>query len=153
MAHAGHTVTINRSAQDVFDFVADGSNTRWRTGVLDIERVASDVTAGTVWKQGMKGPGGRRIAADYRITESQPPSRLAFEVVAGPARPTGVYTLGAAGADATSVTFALDVQPRGFMRLMAGMIGKQVRQEVAALDELKAVMEGAAGTSAGSPAT
>ncbi len=38
MAHAEHTVTIARSAEEVFDFVADGTNTpRWRPTVLDIE--------------------------------------------------------------------------------------------------------------------
>lgn len=89
----------------------------------------------------MKGLGGRRVAADYRITEAVRLSRLAFEVIAGPARPTGTYTFAAAGPGQTTVTFALDLQPRGLMRLMTPMINKQVRREVASLDYLKSAME------------
>jgi uncharacterized membrane protein len=37
---ASHSVTINRPASEVFAFVADGENApRWRSGVLDIQRV------------------------------------------------------------------------------------------------------------------
>lgn len=142
MAHAEHTVTIARSAEDVFDFVADGTNNpRWRPTVLDIERANDAAGVGTTWHQGLKGPGGRRIAGDYRITIWQRPSRLAFEVISGPARPTGTYTLDSVGPGQTSVTFALDLKPTGFMRLMGPMIAKQVRSEVASLDKLKAVLE------------
>ena len=37
MAHAENSITINRSAADVFTFLLDGANNpRWRPGVLDI---------------------------------------------------------------------------------------------------------------------
>jgi uncharacterized protein YndB with AHSA1/START domain len=143
MAHAEHTVTIERPAEAVFDFVADGANNpRWRPTVIDIERANDAVGVGATWRQGMKGPGGRRIAGDYRITTSERPSRLAFEVISGPARPTGTFSFGADGPARTSVTFALDIKPTGMMRLMGPMIARQMQAEVAALDTLKAVLEG-----------
>lgn len=142
MAHAEHTVTVSRPAEEVFDFVVDGTrNPQWRPSVVDVERAESSDGAGAVWRQGMKGLGGRRVTADYRITEAVRPSRLSLEVIAGPARPTGTYTFTAAGPGQTTVTFALDLQPRGLMCLIAPMINKQVRQEVTSLDNLKSVLE------------
>lgn len=143
MAHAEHTVTIKRPAEEVFDYVADGTNnSRWRPSVTDVELAGGTPgTAGATWRQGMKGPGGRRIAGDYRVTVADRPSRLSFEVIAGPARPTGTYTFRPDGAGATAVTFSLDLQPTGFMRLMAPMINKQVKQEVASLDALKSQLD------------
>jgi hypothetical protein len=63
------------------------------------------------------------------------------EVIAGPARPTGVYTLRPVGPSRTEVTFALDLQPRGLMRLMGPAIARQVKKEVASLDKLKEILE------------
>jgi hypothetical protein len=39
------------------------------------------------------------------------------------------------------VRFALDLQPAGMMKLMAPMITRQMRREVAQLDTLKTVLE------------
>ena len=65
MAHAEESITINRPANAVFDFVLDGTNnTLWRPAVIDIQRMSgkpSDV--GAVFKQGLKGPGGRRVGS------------------------------------------------------------------------------------------
>lgn len=142
MAHAEHSVTIDKPVDEVFDFIADGSNNAsWRATVLDVERAGGAGGPGATWRQGIKGPGGRRVAADYRITRWERPVALGFEVTAGPARPTGLYTLTSRGPARTEVTFALDLQPRGLMRLMAPVISKQVKQEVASLDNLKAVLE------------
>lgn len=141
MAHAEHTVTIDRPETEVFDFIADGTNNRlWRDGVTEIS-LESGAGVGAVYSQTMKGPGGRQIRGDYRITEFDPPNRLAFAVIAGPARPTGVFQLTADGPSRTQLTFSLDLQAQGFMRLMAPMITSQVRREVAAADNLKRVLE------------
>ena len=48
---------------------------------------------GAIYKQGVKGPGGRRIDADYRVTSFEPNRRLAFVAIAGPVRPTGEFVL------------------------------------------------------------
>src|SRR5262249_39215717 len=70
MAHAEDSVTIDRPAETVFDFLLDGmNNPKWRAGVLDIEHIAGTPEGiGARFKQGLKGPGGRRIDGDYQIT-------------------------------------------------------------------------------------
>src|SRR5258705_1819477 len=89
MPSAEHQVTFARPVAEVFTFVADGLNgPKWRPGVLDIALVSGS-GGGSVYRQGVKGPGGRRIAADYEVTAYEPNRRLAFRTIAGPVRPTG----------------------------------------------------------------
>ncbi|HEU5003167.1 MAG TPA: SRPBCC family protein [Actinomycetota bacterium] len=110
MPHAENTVTIDAPIATVFGFLADGANNpRWRPGVLDITPPAGGPAVGATYAQGIKGPRGKRIAGDYRITTMEAPSRLAFAVVAGPARPTGTFDLSEPEPGKTSVRFALDL--------------------------------------------
>ena len=102
------SITIDRPIRTVFDFVLDGLNgPLWRPSVTDVERVSgASLGVGAVYKQGLKGPGGRRIAGDYEITTCMPNEVIAFQVIAGPARPSGTYRFEAEGAG-TCVTFIL----------------------------------------------
>jgi uncharacterized protein YndB with AHSA1/START domain len=143
MPNAEHTVTVNRPAREVFDYLADGRHNReWRAGVLEIERTSAADGKGATYRQVLAGPGGRRIDGDYRVTVFDPPRRLEFQVTAGPARPTGVFELTENPDRSTQVRFALALKPSGLMKLMTPMITRQVRHEVAQLDNLKTVLEG-----------
>src|SRR5215472_11305165 len=142
MLHAEQSVTINRPARDVFDYLAEGTHNRdWRNGVLEIWRTSPTEGKGATYRQVLAGPGGRRIDGDYQVTIFDRPRRLEFTVTAGPARPAGVFELTETPEESTRVRFALDLQPTGFMRLMTPMIARQMRSEVAQLDTLKAVLE------------
>ena len=142
MPHAEHTVTVTRARQDVFDYLAEGTNNReWRAGVLEISRTSAADGQGATYRQVLAGPGGRRIDGDYRVTVFDPPQRLEFQVTAGPARPAGVFELSENADRSTRVRFSLDLDPAGFMRLMVPMITRQMRREVAQLDNLKAILE------------
>ena len=94
MPHAEHTVTVNRPAGAVFDYLADGThNAEWRSGVLEIERTSPGGGQGATYRQVLSGPGGRQIDGDYQVTVFEPPTRLEFQVIAGPARPAGMFEL------------------------------------------------------------
>jgi len=138
---ARRTITIKRAPADVFAYVANGLNaTTWRPGVLDIDLVSGD-GVGAVYRQGVAGPMGRRIAADYEVTAFEPNRRLEFKAIAGPVRPTGGYTFEETG-DGTAVTFWLEEQLGGLKGLF---LGRQVQQtmdaEMRALDRLKEQLE------------
>ena len=141
MPSATNTVTIARPPGVVFAFVSDGLNApKWRSGVLDIALVSGS-GVGAEWKQGVKGPGGRRIDADYVITAYEPGRRLAFRATAGPVRPTGDFTLEAVP-EGTNLTFSLDAELAGIKKLlMGGQVQKTMDAEVAALARLKEVVE------------
>jgi uncharacterized membrane protein len=141
MPSARRTITIKRPVADVFSYVANGMNApKWRPGVLDIELVSGD-GVGAVYRQGVGGPMGRRIAADYEITAFEPNRRLEFKAIAGPVRPTGGYTFEETP-DGTAVTFWLDERLGGLKGLF---LGRQVQQtmdaEMRALDRLKEQLE------------
>jgi uncharacterized protein YndB with AHSA1/START domain len=140
MATASAIVMIDRPADEVFDFLADGTNNRrWREAVIEIAKVSGE-GEGAVYRQTLRGPGGRPIKGDYRITEFDRPRRLAFQVIAGPGRPKGAFDL-QPDDPGTRVTFTLELRPSGIMRLMAPVISRQVRREVASLNQLKTTLE------------
>jgi uncharacterized protein YndB with AHSA1/START domain len=142
MPSAERSITINRSVADVFAYLADGANgLAWRSGVLDISKV-SGTGVGEQWRQGVKGPGGRRIAADYEITAYEPPRRLEFKATAGPVRPAGGYRLEPEGEGSTKLTFWLREELGGWKKfVLGGQVQKTMDAEMAALDKLKAVLE------------
>lgn len=142
MAHAESSIEIGRPAADVYRFLADGlNNPKWRPAVKSIALASGAAgEAGAVYKQTMAGPGGGKVAGDYRLAAADPPRHIRFEVIAGPARPVGVFEVEALG-ERSRVRFSLDLQPKGLMRLMSGMIQRTMEGEVANLARLKAVLE------------
>jgi uncharacterized protein YndB with AHSA1/START domain len=146
MPAAERTITIDRPVAEVFSFVADGSNApRWRTGVLDIEHQSGE-GLGAVYRQGVRGPGGRRIAADYEVTSYEPNRLLAFRAIAGPVRPKGSYRF-EADAAGTRLTFSIDAELSGWKRLVMGRaVQSTMDAEMEALDRLKAILEGSPAT-------
>jgi uncharacterized protein YndB with AHSA1/START domain len=143
MPSAERTVSIDRPVAEVFEFVADGRNgARWRSGVLDVSHQSGE-GVGAVYRQGVRGPGGRRIAADYEITSYEPERLLAFRAIAGPVRPEGSYRFLADSAR-TVVTFSLHVELTGWKRLVMGRaVQSTMDAEMNALDKLKSTLEGA----------
>jgi hypothetical protein len=140
MPEATNTIDIHRSTAQVFAFLADGENDRrWRSGVLDIH-LKSGRGKGAVYEQGVKGPFGRRVAADYEITAYEPDRLIAFRATAGPVRPEGTYQLEPLE-NGTRATFSLRCSPTGLSKLMTPMITKTMRSEVAQLDNLRATLE------------
>ncbi len=142
MAHAENSTSIDQTPQVVYDFLVDGlNNSKWRDAVIEISLKAGLTgQPGAEYRQVLKGPGGRAIDGDYRLTAAESPSRIAFEVTAGPARPVGEYRLEAVGRG-TKVTFTLDLRTTGLMKLMGPMIRRTMESEVSRLAQLKAVLE------------
>ena len=141
MPEATNTVDIRRPPEQVFAFLADGeNNSRWRSGVLDIRHKSGD-GEGAVYEQGVKGPFGRRVPADYEITAYEPDRHIGFRAIAGPVRPEGSYDLTPLDSGGTRVTFALRCTPGGLAKLMTPMVARTMRAEVAQLDRLRTVLE------------
>lgn len=157
MPSAKRSITISRPIADVFAYVADGENGReWRSANIEIKHESGE-GVGATYSQTVPGPMGRRIRADYEITDYDAPNRLAFKAIAGPVRPTGEYRLAKAG-DGTKVTFSLDAKLSFLKRLlMSRSVQKSMDVEMSSLDKLKKVLEkrpagGAAASKASAPA-
>ena len=141
MPDAERTITINQPLAEVFTFVADGRNAKhWRSGVLDVDLVSGQ-GLGARYSQGVKGPGGRRIAADYEITAFEPNQKIAFRAIAGPVRPEGSFTFEGIGTG-TVLTFELHAELSGWKRLvMGGAVQSTMNAEMGALDRLRDLLE------------
>jgi uncharacterized membrane protein len=141
MPSAERTVSIRRPVDQVFRFLADGRTaTQWRSGVVDVSKVSGD-GVGTVYRQVVRGPGGRAVDADYEITALEQDRRIAFRTIAGPVRPEGEFALEAMG-DATILTFTLDAKLSGWKRLLlGGLVQSTMNSEMAALDRLQEVLD------------
>jgi hypothetical protein len=135
------TVTINRPISEVFSFVSNGETApRWRPGVLDATRQSGDGGVGTVYRQGVKGPMGRRIPADYEVTGFEPDRLISFKATAGQFRPHGrIQREPRCGRDAG------DDRPRGELaglrKLMSGAVAKTMKSEVRNVENLKRILE------------
>ena len=136
MPAARNTVTIAKPVDEVFAFVADGTNARrWRPAVLDVA-LASGSGLGATYTQGVKGPGGRRIAADYTITAFERDRRIAFKAIAGPVRPEGEYVFEDLGGS-TRLTMSLTTELSGWKKLvMGGPVQASMDAEVANIDRI-----------------
>jgi uncharacterized protein YndB with AHSA1/START domain len=141
MLEARHAVTIRRPVETVFNYVANGEKSaEWRPGVIDISHVSGE-GVGATYRQGVKGPLGRRIAADYRVTAFEPNRRLEFQATAGPVRPHGRYDFESIDGG-TRLTFTLDAELSGLRRLLMGsMVSRTMEAEVRAIERLKEVLE------------
>jgi uncharacterized protein YndB with AHSA1/START domain len=140
--HVERTVTIACPAEIVFDHIASGSlNTEWRTGVRELALMTGFTGQGAIYRQIIVGPAGHDIDCDYLITRHDPPRRIEFAVISGPARPTGSFDLIERNGH-TQVTFCVDAAPRGLRRLVAPLWARVFRAEVAKLEQLKTVLEG-----------
>ena len=141
MPEAERTVSIRRPVDQVFRFLANGlTATQWRLGVIDISKRSGD-GVGEVWRQVVRGPGGRPVDADYEVTALEPERRIAFRTIAGPVRPEGEYELEAMG-DATILTFRLRAELSGWRRFVLGRaVQASMNAEMAALDLLQEVLE------------
>jgi uncharacterized protein YndB with AHSA1/START domain len=141
MPDAERTITINQPLAEVFAFVADGRNAKhWRSGVLDVDLVSGQ-GLGARYSQGVKGPGGRRIPADYEITAFEPNQKIGFRATAGPVRPEGSFTFEGIGTG-TVLTFELHAALSGWKRLvMGGAVQSTMNAEMGALDRLRDLLE------------
>jgi uncharacterized membrane protein len=119
MTRVEHRVTIDRPADEVFRFLADGANNpRWQPPVVKTSRADVQLVAGTRFNQTMRHPFGFRISSDYRITVFEPNRALALKTISGgPIRPVQHYELTAESDDRTTVRSIIEYQPHGLVRL------------------------------------
>ena len=140
MLTAQNSVIIKRPVARVFEFVSDGESApKWRKGVVYIKKESGE-HFGAVYRQRVKGPGGRHVKADYVVTAYVPGRQLAFRAIAGPVRPEGEFKFEPEG-DGTRLTFALKAEVNGMQRLLAPLVRKTMQAEVKAIERIEALIQ------------
>ena len=141
MPSAQRTIVIHRPPDQVFAFFTDHArDPSWRPNVKEIDPVGG-APVGTRVHQVIKGPGGRGIGADIEVTATEPSSRYAFQVVAGPVRPQGEFRF-IETPNGTEVHFSLHAELGGIKKLlMARSVQASMDGEMSGLDTAKRLIE------------
>jgi hypothetical protein len=119
-----HRVEIARPPEDVFAFLADGTNNpRWQKRVTKSTQSGDSLGVGTTFAQSIRHPLGFRVPFGYRITTFDRPRTLAVVGVSGdPIRPTVTYEIVASPPEGSSVTCTLEYALAGGARIAAPIL-------------------------------
>jgi len=146
MATITHSVTVNRSPDEVYAYLDDLSkHPEWQTAIESREILTDGPTrVGTEVKDVRVVGGGRKVNMRWRVTEHDPSGRRsAFETVEGQMmKPSGVISVSPADGG-SEVTFTMDTHPVGFGKLLAPLMHRDVRKTISEDHErLKQRLEG-----------
>jgi len=120
---------INRSPQDVFDFVNNPANdAKWQTGVeLSEWTSAGPPGVGSTLKSVINFM-GRKIESTIEVTIWDPPHRSGLKVLSGPI-PFEISVKYEAQGDGTLLTQSGQAEFGGFFKLAEGLVGKQLEKQ------------------------
>jgi uncharacterized protein YndB with AHSA1/START domain len=139
--HFENSVTIQRSPQDVFSYLAHFENVpQWNYAIAETRKTSDGpVGVGTTYRQTRSLPSSSEET--FRVTEFDPNRRLAIRGDLGPFEAALAYDLIPVD-QGTRVTNTADLQARGLLKVAAPIAGTRVRQAVAAnLEKLKEILD------------
>lgn len=141
MIHIRSSISIERPNEAVFDFVRDQKNARlWLTGWLETRPTSDTEGVGYTWVDVIE-MFGRRVESEFETTEFEYGRKIAFRSIRGSFPVRGVYSFDPV-AEGTTVTFALEGDPAGFLKLAEPLLARMLqRQWDTNLANLKDVVE------------
>jgi uncharacterized membrane protein len=127
------TIDIDRSAEDVFEYLDDlARHNEWQE-MLVSTRVETEgpVRVGTRAVDTRRVGGSRTQDSTYEIVEHDPPRRAVFRGVDGPVRPIGGVTVEPLDEGRSRVTVELDLKGHGLLgAVLAPIARSQARKQV-----------------------
>jgi uncharacterized protein YndB with AHSA1/START domain len=142
MPAATYSTTIPAPPEAVFAVITDEEHAqRWRPAVVDI-RLVSGSGLGARYAQGIRGPAGRRLAADFEVTGYEPPRSYAFRGTAGPVRPVGEFLIEPT-TEGSRVTFSISADLGPVKGLLLGRsVQRTMEAETRSIDRIGALIAG-----------
>lgn len=125
------TVSIQRSPQEVFEYLTNGRNRpQWDTTVISEELTsAGPVGVGSTIHTRMRAV-GREVDFDWRVTHFDSPTRMGVVSTEGLMATSLLFEFAAVG-DGCDVSATIEAEPEGMMRLVEPMIAGSVRSTLA----------------------
>lgn len=136
------SMLVDRSPQDVFDFLSDPLNLpQWQTMIAKIEQeTPGEPAIGTKYRVFAQAL-GRNIEGEMQITAFEPPHKAGFVNQSGPMRVNITVTLKPVGSGA-KIALHAEGNPAGVFALAEGILAGKIKAEMEAnLARLKAVLE------------
>ena len=139
------TTTINRPIDQVFAFLADGTNDRkFSPRVLEITKTTDGpVGVGTVYSSAVKDA-GLKSSREFELTEFQQPTTIRWKELSKNAItvPDGGYDLEPAGEGATRMTISNAFEAHGFGKVLLPLAKRAARKDADAFaGRIKAAVE------------
>ena len=139
------TTTINRPIDQVFAFLADGTNdTKFSPRVQEIKKTTDGpVGVGTVFSSTVKDA-GMKSSREFKLTEFDQPSKIRWTEFSKNAItvPNGGYDLAAEGDGASRVTIFNDFEGHGFGKVILPLAARAARKDADAfVGRIKAAVE------------
>jgi uncharacterized membrane protein len=140
MINIEKSVVVDRPVEEVFAFVAEGSNApRWQEGLEAVEG-RTDVI-GSEYTEVRKFL-GREMRSLMEVTAYEPNSRWAAKVLKGPV-PYEVSVRVEPQDGGTRLTTRVDGEPTGFFKVAEGMVKSQLEKSMEwNVQRLKQILEG-----------
>jgi hypothetical protein len=142
MVKVEHSVIINRPVAEVFAFVADpANNVKWQDGLVESRlAAASPMEVGSQIIDVRKFL-GREMESRLEVLVFEPNKRLMQKVISGPFQFEIIQTFDPA-VDGTKLTMLAHGEPEGFFKLAAGVVQKQLENQIQGnAERLKQILE------------
>ena len=142
MVTFGKELVINRTQQDVFDFMSDPANgSQWQSSTVSAEWTSEDPIGVGSNQYSVTRFLGRKIDSTLELTTWDPPNRYSFKVVSGPI-PFEASIEFAQEENGTKVTFSGNAEVGGFFKIAEGLVGRQFQKQIDTdWDALKLILE------------
>ncbi|GEM_PF-826863 len=139
------SVFINRSQQDVFEFLSNPANMpKWQSAVELAEWTSEgNPGVGSTYKAVVKMPGGKSENI-FEITHWDPPNRYNYKSVkfSIPGSIKSSFTLAPKENNSCQLTFEAQLEAAGILKIAESMLGKQAEKgEGNTIETLKQLLE------------
>ncbi len=138
------SVSIDRSREDVFDYVTDPANdAQWQGSCMGSQWASEGPHGVGSTKVSVDKFMGRKIESTIEVTMWDRPKKIGFKAIEGPVPFQAVIGLESVGESGTELTVDLEAEFRGFFKLAGGLVGKQLEKELKTdFNALKLLLEG-----------
>jgi len=124
-----NTVTVESPIEEVFDYAAQfDRHPEWQDQLKSVTVDGPPAVGATGSQKRQMGP--RVHTTQWRMSAYERPTILGWEILSGPMRPVGTMRFSAEGTS-TRVDFEMEMNPRGWMKLMGPIIERQGQKVVA----------------------
>ena len=133
MTEVSTSITIDKPADEVFDFVADMSNNpRWQKGQVSCQWTSPPpIAVGSTYDQVAKFA-GRTIKSSFRVSEFEPGELIRIESTSGPMPIDVTRTVTPLSDTSCEVSAIVRGEPPGAARHLSGQVDKLVQRNVSA---------------------
>jgi uncharacterized membrane protein len=142
MINVEKSITIQRTVEDVFDYVSNLSHSaEWQTGLTEIRQITDRPPGVGTQYAFVRTFLGRKLEASNEITEFTPHVKVAFKTISGSIPLEASYHFEPAE-KGTKLTSKIAMQTSGFVSLAEPLVSASLQRDVEAnLKVLKNMLE------------